>query len=161
MGAAARSRPLHAKYAFTVHDLSGGIREAKFQKATGAEITFAIGEYTEGGAIAPMKESTRQSFSNVTLEHGVFENEELYDWVLEAGDVMAHVPEGLGVDSPDHLRNFEIRQLRRSRSVLMSVRLHNAQPARFKPGEFDNTSDDIQVEELELAYEYFTKKLGW
>jgi phage tail-like protein len=155
---AARTRPLIGKYAFWVRDLSSGIRQAKFQKCTGIGMTLNIGEYSEGGAQAPMKEATRATFANATLEHGVFENRELYDWVLEVVNMLTNSPFGSGVRSPTHLRNFSVDQMRRDRSVLHTLQLYNCQPAGFKPGDFDNTSNDIQVEELELAYEYFNKK---
>jgi phage tail-like protein len=156
----ARSRPLVGKYAFKVHDLSQGFRLAKFQKATGGAMTINIGEHSEGGSQAPMKEATTASFDNVTLEHGVWENEELWDWVLECINMLAHSPEGAGVASPDQLRNLSIRQLRRNRTTLRTTQLYNAQPARFEPGEHDNTSTDIQVEVMEIAYEYFYLKAG-
>ena len=157
MGVRARNRELVGKYAFLLTDLKQGIREAKFQKASGAEITIAQGEYSEGGAIAPMKENTRASYGNITLEHGVWENMELYEWVLESIDIMANAPEGIGVASPNQLRNFELEQLRRDRTTLFTLQLYNCQPARFKPMDADNTSDDVQVEELEMAIEYFHK----
>ena len=160
MSVRARNRPLVGKYAFTLHDLSEGITEAKFQKATGAEVTIAQGEYSEGGAIAPMKEGTRASYGNITLEHGVFENEELYNWVLDMVDMMANQPEGKGVASPDQLRNFSLRQLRRDRTVLFTLEMYNCQPARFMPMEGDNSSDDIQIEELEFSMEYFDRVLA-
>jgi len=154
----ARSRPLVGKYAFMVRDLSQGIRQAKFQQASGAGMTINLGEYSEGGAQAPMKEATTASFDNVTLAHGIIETSELYNWVLECIDMMAASPFGAGVASPGQLRNLVIDQLRRDRTVLMSLELYNAQPARFNPGDFDNTSSDIQVEELEVAYEYFNRR---
>lgn len=157
MAVAARSRPLVGKYAFWVRDLSSGIVQAKFQKATGGAMTIALGEYSEGGSQAPMKEATRASFANITFEHGVFENVEIWDWVRSIIDMLAASPFGAGVASPEQLRNFAIDQLRRDRSVLFTLKLFNCQPAGFTPGEFDNTSNDIQVETLELAYEYFDK----
>lgn len=158
MAVAARSRPIVGKYAFWVRDLSQGIVQAKFQKCTGIGMTVNIGELSEGGSLAPMKEATRVTFANATLEHGVFENLELYEWILDVCDMLAFLPEGAGVASPEQLRNLAIDQLRRDRSVLRSTVLHNAQPAGYKPGEHDNTSNDAQVEELEIAYEYFTIK---
>ena len=153
----ARSRPLVGKYAFQVRDLSQGIRQAQFQQATGAGMTINIGEYAEGGSQAPMKEATTASYDNVTLQHGVIEDSELYDWVLEVIDMLASSPFGAGTDSPGQLRNLAIDQLRRSRSILYTLELYNAQPARFTDGEHDNNSTDVQVEELELAYEYFDR----
>jgi phage tail-like protein len=155
MTTAARSRPLVGKYAFWVRDLSSRLIEAKFQKATGAGLTLNIGEHREGGAMAPMKEATTATYANILLEHGVFENTEIYDWVKEVINMLTFSPQGAGVASPDHLRNWAVDQLRRDRTVLKTVVCYNCQPASFKPGEFDNTSTELQVEELELALEYF------
>jgi len=160
MSVAARSRPLAGKYAFWVRDLSSGIRQARFQKATGAAMTINQGEYSEGGSLAPMKEATTASFSNVTLEHGVFDNFELYEWVEEIINMLADSPFGSGVASPDQLRNFSIDQLRRDRTVIKTIQMKNCQPAGFDPGEFDNTSTDVQVETLELSMEWFTIVAG-
>lgn len=156
MAVQARSRELQGKFNFTVHDLSSGFTTAKFQQCTGAEITFAIAEYSEGGAAAPMKEATRASFSNVTLQHGITSsNLDFWTWCKQIVDMLANLPEGTGVASPNQLRNFTIRKRKRDRTVYRQLKLFNCQPARFNPGDQDNTSDDIDIEELELAYEYF------
>jgi len=154
----ARSRPLVGKYAFMVRDLSLGITQAKFQQATGAGVTINIGEYYEGGAQAPMKEATTASFDNLSLQHGVIQSSELYEWVLECINMLADSPYGSGIASPGQLRNLAIDQLRRDRSVLVTLELYNAQPASYKPGDHDNTSSDVQIEEMEVAYEYFNRK---
>jgi phage tail-like protein len=161
MPANARSRPLVGKYAFIVRDLSNNIKQAKFAKATGGGMTINIGELAEGGAQCPMKEATTASFENLTLAHGVFENMELYNWVLECINIFAHAPTGVGVASPGQLRNLCVDQLRRNRSVLKTVEYYNAQPGgKFNPGEHDNSSTEVQVEELEIAYEWFYMKPG-
>lgn len=155
----ARSRPLVGKYAFILRDLSMGIQQARFQKATGASMTVNLGEYTEGGAQAPMKEATTASFDNVTLEHGVDATQELWQWVTESINMLTESPFGAGVASPGQLRNMAIDQLKRDRSRLFTLELFNCQPARFTPADFDNTSTEIQIETLELAYEYFNRKM--
>lgn len=155
MANAARSRALVGKYAFWVRDLDFGLVEAKFQKATGAAMTINQGEYQEGGALAPMKEATTASFSNVTLERGVDISVELLDWVKTVCDMMVNVPFGSGTRSPNHLRNISIEQRRRDRSVLRTTRMFNCQPAGYDPGEHDNTSTEIQLETLEFSMEFF------
>jgi phage tail-like protein len=159
MGTRARNRPLYAKYAFELDDLSEGITQAKFQKATGFRMSLDIGECSEGGSQAPMKEVTRASFDNGTLEHGVFENEELWVWVKQCINMLRSNPYGAGIASPEQLRNFNLRQLRRDRTTLFNLPLYNCQPAGYKPMEGDNTSNELQFEELELAYEYFDRVL--
>ena len=159
MSVAARSRPLAGKYTFRVRDVSG-VLQARFQKATGAAMTINQGEYSEGGSLAPMKEATTASFSNITLEHGVWENDDLFTWVEEIISMLADSPFGSGIASPGQLRNLSIDQLRRDRSVIRIIQMKNCQPAGYDPGEFDNTSTDVQVETLELSMEWFTIVAG-
>ena len=155
MSVKARSRILAPKYAFLVQDWSGGFTTSRFQQCTGLEVAFAIAEYAEGGAIAPMKEATRASFSNFTLSRGIDVVTDFWDWCMELCRMLGNLPTGRGVASPDQLRDFGIYQLQRDRSVLKTVPCYNCQPARFKPIDSDNMSDDIQIEELEVAYEFF------
>lgn len=155
----ARSRPLVGKYAFIVRDLSQGIQQAKFQKASGAGMTINIGEYTEGGAQAPMKEATTASFDNLTLEHGVDVTEELWTWASQVINMLQESPFGAGVASPGQLRNLAVDQLKRDRTRLFTLEIFNAQPAKFVPSDHDNTSTEVQVEVLEVAYEYFNRKM--
>jgi phage tail-like protein len=154
----ARSRPLVGKYAFWVRDLTQGIVQAKFSTATGGGMTINIGEHAEGGAQAPMKEGTTATFDNLTLTHGVIESSELYDWVIEVIDMLKASPYGKGVASPGQLRNLAVDQYRRDRTVLYTKEYYNCQPANFDPGDNDNTSTEIQVETLEIAFEYFDRR---
>jgi phage tail-like protein len=157
----ARTRPLVGKYAFIVRNFTTGTTEAKFSKASGGGMTINIGELSEGGAQCAMKEATTASFENLTLTHGVFEDMTFYAWVEECVNIMAHAPEGIGTASPNQLRNISIDQLRRNRSVLFTIEYYNAQPGgKFSPGDFDNSSSEVQVEELELAFEWFVKRAG-
>jgi phage tail-like protein len=156
MSTAARSRPLVGKYAFWVTDLELGELTARFQKASGAGLTLNIGEYHEGGAMVPMKEITTGTYSNITLEHGVGDNNTHFiDWIQDCMNMLRASPFGTGLPSPYQLRNFTIDQLQRDRAVLRTLHCYNCQPAGFKPGEFDNSSTEVQIEELELAIEYF------
>lgn len=156
MGIRARTKPLHAKYAFMLRDPSRQML-AKFQKATGLGLTLNIAEYGEGGAIAKMKEATTANFKNVKLERGVDVNQDLYSWTKECVDMMANPGVGTGVASPNQLRNLDLDQLRRDRTILLTCHIYNAQPADYEDIQGDNTSGDIQLEMLELALEYYNK----
>jgi len=155
MAAQARSRALHPKFAFLVSDPSGGLTLSKFQQCTGGEVSFAEATYSEGGAAAPMKESTRATFANYTLQRGIDSNLDFYNWCLEIVNILLFAPMGAGVASPGQLRNLRIDKLKRDRMIFRSVKCFNCQPVRFNPGDQDNTSDDIDIEELEFMYEYF------
>ena len=157
MAVATRSRELQSKYAFEVFDTSDGLLTSKFQKASGYAMDINIAEYSEGGAIAPMKESTRVSFSDFTLERGISLTSGFYRWCLLCANMLAYTPEGAGVASPSQLKNLFIKHYRRNRTKFMTINFMNCQPKKFVPSEADNTSIDINIESLEVAYEFFTR----
>lgn len=160
MSSQARSRELMQKFLFTVHDASGGFQSAKFQKATGLEVTVGVAEYSEGGAFAPIKEPGRFSYGNVTLERGVSESMDFYNWVLQVGDMMSNMPEGEGLLTLDMLRDFYIKQKDRTQTGRIRYDLYATFPARYNPSDWDNTTDEVQLEELELAQWFFDKQLA-
>jgi phage tail-like protein len=155
MANATRNREIFAQYAFEVHDTSDGLLTSKFQKCTGGKMTFNIATLSEGGALADMKEAT---FGNVTLSRGMSVVSGFYNWCLQLADFMAHSPEGAGVASPGQLRNLRLNHLRRDRTVGVLWHMYNCQPADFVPGEADNTSNELAIESLEVAYEYAVRE---
>jgi phage tail-like protein len=148
------------KFLFTVHDASGGFQTSKFQKATGIETTIGVAEYSEGGSFAPYKEPGRFSYGNVTLELGVSEDMSFYNWVVEVGDMLAHMPEGAGSLTLDMLRDFFILQRDRTQTPRIQHDLVATFPCRYNPGEWDNTVDDVQLSELELCQWYNTQAIA-
>lgn len=160
MASQARSRELMQKFLFTAHDASGGMQNSKYQKATGLETAIGVAEYSEGGSFAPYKEPGRFSFGNITLEKGVSEDQEFYDWVTQVGDMLAHMPEGAGLLTLDMIRDFFILQRDRTQTPRLQYNLAACFPARYNPSEWDNTVDDVQLSELELAHWYNTQGLA-
>jgi phage tail-like protein len=154
MASQARTRELFQKFLFTVHDASGGIRTSKYQRASGLETVIGVAEYSEGGAFAPMKEPGRLAFGNITLERGISEDSDFYNWMNEVANMLTHMPEGAGSLTLDVLRDLYILQRDRTQKARIQYPLAACFPARFKPGEWDNTSDDVQVEEAEIAHWY-------
>jgi phage tail-like protein len=155
----ARSRELLSKFLFTVNDMSGGFGNlSKFQKASGLECTIAWTEYAEGGAIAPIKEPGRVTFGNVTLARGVSEDEHFYDWCKECIDMLAHMPEGKGRLTLDLLRDLVVWQNDRTQKARIKWPMYSCGPAKWSPSDWDNMSDDIQIESLEMALWFFDRE---
>jgi len=157
--AQARSRELFSKYLFTVHDLSRGFTTSKFKTATGLEMTVGVAEYAEGGAMCKMKEPGMVTFANIILSRGVNRDRSFHDYCKEVADLSRNVPEGAGKVTPDLFREFDIRQKDRSQRNRISYLVHSAFPVKYKAAEFDNMTDEVQVEELELAQESFEIRL--
>lgn len=157
MATQARSRELFSKFLFTVHDMSSGFQTSKFQKCTGLKKTIAHAEYAEGGAFTPMKEPGRVTYANITLTRGVSEDDDFYTWCEESCSMMANFPEGSGVPVLELLRNLQIWQRDRTQAVRKKFKCYSCSPAVWDPSEWDNMSDDVQVESLEIALWYFQK----
>ena len=158
MGAQARARKLYSKFLFDVNDNSTGNLASKFQKATGLEATVGVATYAEGGAFVDMKEPGRISIANVTLERGVNDDESFYDWCKEVCDMLANSPEGAGELTEDLLRDLDIVQKNRKQEPRLYWPLYACFPARWNPSEWDNTVDDVQIEELEIAMWWFDRE---
>jgi phage tail-like protein len=158
MGAQARARELFSKFLFEVEDATSGFTTSKFQKGSGLETTVGIGEYAEGGAFVNMKEPGRLTISNFTLERGVSEDESFYQWCLEVCDFLAHQPEGAGLLTKNLLRDLTVLQKDRTQVTRVEWPMKSAFPARWNPSDWDNTVDDVQIEELELAIWWYDRE---
>lgn len=156
--ATARQRKLYMEFLFTVLDTTYQLESAKFQKATGLEMAFEVAEYSEGGAHAPMKEPARTSFANVSLSRGVSDSMDFYNWCMQLTDMLSNFPEGAGSVSPDFMRDLIIQQRDRDQAIKHKYFLYATFPTRWKPGNWDNDSGNVQIEELELAQWFFDKE---
>lgn len=148
----ARSRHLDTEFLFDVEDVTSGLLVAKFNKATGLEASAEIIEYSEGGAIAPIKEPGKVSYSNITLSRGVDSDQYLYNWWKQVIDMRKAFPEGAGTPTLEGLlRDIVIVQKERDQSPLREYACYSCFPTRYKPANFDNDSSAYQAEEVELA----------
>lgn len=154
----ARSRELFLQFLFEVHDHSSGFNTSKFQKADGLSATFTTGNYAEGGAYVDMKEPARMQVGNVTLERGVSEDESFYSWVLDVCNMNKHQPEGRGELTQNLLRDLDIIQKDRTQTPRIMWPLHSCFPVTWNPSTWDNTSDAVQIETLELALWWFDRE---
>jgi len=153
MSSATRTEERLAQYAFVIRDLSGDL-ESYWRRANVPKVRFEEGKIREGGAIFPLKENTVGEVENATLERGLVPiRTSLWDWLTECGSYTAGIPFGSGVASPGYMRDIAIDQLRRDRSVAMTVTLFAARIISWQPGNFDNEATEIQVEIAEVSYE--------
>lgn len=130
-----------------------GVRRAGFQTASELVAEIATVEYREGGRQIPHKRPGKQTFPNLTLARGVTLDTDLYDWFNET----ANVSTGRALADGRYKRNLDVVMLDVDGSEAGRWTIYGAFPVRFKAGEWDADSDDPQVEEVELAYDYFEK----
>lgn len=133
----------HKRFAFRVE--IDGIEQAAFRSAAGLEGNVAEVEEFEGGSLSPTKENGRTTYGNVTLSHGVTDNEELWNWFKSAA---------IGDDDAAE-KDFAIVQLTRAGDEIKRWNCFSGKPRRFLAGEWDALTDDNTVEELEISIESF------
>jgi len=149
-------RQLFGRFKFLV-DIEGFV-SAAFQSASGLKYNIAKIEYWEGGALAAFKEPGRVTFDDLVLERGVSYDTDFYEWVLEVVDIVSFAPGGGGVPTPFYKRNLTVKQLERDNVMVLAYYVENAFPTEWSPGDMDNTSDEVSMDMLTLAYHHFTRE---
>ena len=145
-------RKIYPRFKFLV--LINGFLSAAFQKATGMKVTFGELKYYEGGMVVPYKEPALMEFEDCTLERGVSKETDFYQWVLDVTDIMKKPPGGTGKTSPNFFRDLLVRQLDRDDKPAIDWNLYWGFPKEWTPGEFDNTSNDPNIETLVVGYHH-------
>jgi len=153
----AKRRELLSKYLFTVHDMTNGFQTSAFQKCSALKAQAGVATYAEGGSLVKIKEPGMIEFQNVTLTRGVNEDESFHQWLLDLVDMVGKLPEGQGALTKDLLRDLDVRQRDRTQRVRITHPMHCCFPVTYTAGDWDNMTDDVQVEELELAQWFFER----
>jgi phage tail-like protein len=142
-------RSFHKKWKFLCEiDLVGS---AAFAKCSELSVEAARVEYWEGGSLIANKSPGRLTFADVTLERGATRDRDLFDWFTDVADAAS----GLGLNDPVYKRGLDIVQQDRDGSTLRRWSLANAWPTKFVAGDWDNGSDEVVIEQVTLAYDYF------
>lgn len=142
-------RPLHMKFRFTVE--VDNLTSAGFQKCSELAKEVTVAEYHEGGASLPSKVPARVKVNPVTLTRGTGLDLELYDWFKQVFGVV----ENGGLVQEDYKRNLDIVQRDNAGNEVRRWEVLGAWPSKFKAGDWDNESDDVNIEEVELQIDDF------
>lgn len=158
-------RELFPKHQFLVY-IDGTI-SAAFQKCSELSMETAKIEYWEGGAQVAWKVPGRTTMTDITLERGAFTSKKLWDWAKEITDASVgnvrspggagNPYHGIGLANPLYLRNLTIQQLDRTGEIVAAWDVINSWPTKFVAGDWDNTADEVVVESVTLAYDYFRR----
>lgn len=127
-----------------------GMEEAKFKSCS--EIGFEAGdvEHWEGGVVIAHKEPGRITVPDVTLERGRANNGELYNWAVETVNMAA----GVGTVEEEFKRNLDVVQYDRAGKERRRWRLNNAYVKSWKLLGWDNTTDEVVIEQCVIRYDY-------
>lgn len=150
----ARSRELMAQYNFLLSDPSGGL-PSKWRNVGGGDIDFDVALNREGGAIYAQKMVTLANVGDVTCSRGVLPRDSsVYNWLLEAADILAYMPEGIGVRDPGNLRDLAIEGMARNRTKVVRWICHGCSLKTYPMFAFDNMSGDLLIESMTFVYEW-------
>lgn len=141
-------RSYYKKFKFVVE--IAGVQFAGFKTCSEIRGQTAVIEHHEGGSLVPNKSLGRLTFPNVTLTRGATDDLDLYAWWQQTVAASALVAD------PDFKRTIDIVQQDRRGLELRRWTLHLAFPTEFKAGDWDNDADENTVEELILAYDFFS-----
>ena len=151
-------RTFQDKFKFLVEIV--GFASAGFQKVSELSVEAAKIEYSEGGALIPNKSPGRLTFSDVTLERGATEDNDMYDWFSEVAQasiqasVVPGAGQGFGLIDPLFKRDIDIVQQDRDGSTLKRWRIFQAWPTKFVAGEWDNEADEKTIQMVSLTYDF-------
>jgi len=141
---------------------------AGFSACTTPELSSEAVEYKEGHFIYPRKYPGNPSVSDITMSRGVARlDSSLFSWMqatVEGGD-----PTGTGSYRGDiDIKHFHRREMFAGGPNIQNVDLTNTNPARIYhvresfpirckvASDLDATASEISVQELDVAYEFFT-----
>jgi len=142
-------RSFHKKFRFVVE--IDGVAHAGFQKCSELSVEVATVQYFEGGSLIPNKSPGRLTYSDVTLERGATQDQDLFDWFQD----VAITSSGLGLVDVSYKRSLDIVQQDRDGTTLRRWSLARAWPRKFVAGEWDNGSDENVIESVTLTYDFF------
>lgn len=146
------SRKLHERFKFVVETTRFGF--AAFQKASELKVDVAKIDYFEGGTLIPIKDPGRLTFSDCTLTRGASDNLDFFNWIKQVANPAAGEG-GAGAVSPAFKDNVSLIQRERDNSDIREWTLMGAWPMSYTAGDWDNTVDEVVIEQLVLTYDWF------
>lgn len=132
-----------------------GFISASFSKMS--NLSCAIGEvkHYEGGSLLPTKSFGKLDFKDITLERGASVDLDFYTWWSSVANAAANA----GLTEAAGKRHFDLVQRDRDGSILKRYSIFGAWPKEFDAGDWDNTSEDVVIEKMVIAYDFFQRTL--
>ena len=140
-----------ARFIVRVNVAPGVAMTARFKSISELSVEVAKSEIYQGGSMIPFKQPARMTFADVTLERGATADADLFNWFAATS---APTPDIGGVGEA-FKRSVDIVAQNRAHFTVASWRLVGAWPTSYKPGEWDNESDDFLMESVTLTYDFF------
>lgn len=147
----ARKDPF-ANFKFEVE--SGGFPAAGFKSISGIEADVEVIEYREGGDNETMRKQAGQTtFSDITLERGFSNNEDLINWLKRSYDINSI--EGNQLDNETLREDVVIFVKDKAGVRSKKITIYEAFVRNYALGDLDAEGNDILIETVVLANEGF------
>ncbi|PHN02218.1 phage tail protein [Flavilitoribacter nigricans] len=131
-------------------------KEASFKEVSGLSAETSAEEVIEGGVLQYRhKLPTTTKYPNLILKRGLILDSELRQWIEKGINEFSFTPLMVSV----HLLD-QFSQEGQNSKTLMSWTFHNVWPVKWEIAQFDSLSNEVAVESIELAYDYFETKKG-
>ncbi|MEN0005013.1 MAG: phage tail protein, partial [Bacteroidota bacterium] len=132
----------------------GTFIDTSFKEVSGLSVESSPEEVTEGGLNAYRhKLPTAAKYPNLMLKRGLVANSKLRRWIEKAINDFEFQPTQVTIELLD-----QFNQKSGSPKALMSWVLHNVWPVKWEATGLDSMSNEVAIESLELAYDYFEIK---
>lgn len=119
-----------------------GITQAGFTKCTGFGSTVEVIEYREGGdSTTVYKLPGKSSYPDLTLEYGLTDSRDLYDWHLSA------------INGQIQRKNGSIIVLDDTGNEKVRWNFFAAWPSKYDGPDFDAKGNDVAIDNLTISCE--------
>lgn len=123
-----------------------GITRAGFRECSGLDSSRDPIEYREGDeSLTVRKLPGLAKYSNITLQRGITDDAQLWDWHKQA------------LDGQVERKNFSIVLLDDAREEKVRWNLREAWPTKWTGPSFNATGAEVAIESLEIAHEGVVK----
>lgn len=130
-----------------------GLGVTDFAKVSQLQMSFGVNKYREGGATLTVKDPDLLEVEDISLERGVSFSEEVYAWILSISQQLMGATLGLPVRIDK--RNATLYEYTRDKQIAKRIQIYGAFPTMFVAGEWNNFEDQVLIEKLTLAYDFF------
>lgn len=134
----------HAKFRYRVE--IDGLAAGGFSEVSGFDASIDVIEYREGDMVTtPMKVPGLKKYGNITLKQGLVDSMVIYDWMMS------------GVNGAVDRKTITITLLDEEEADAASWQVINAWPVKYTAPDFNATSSEIAIEQIEVAHEGMTR----
>ncbi|MFA4136576.1 MULTISPECIES: phage tail protein [unclassified Brevibacillus] len=123
-----------------------GIQQAGFSEVSGFDASVDVVEYREGNeVITPRKLTGLAKYGNITLKWGVTDSMDLYNWMQDT------------IQGKVARKTVTIIAINEAGDDVATWKVIEAWPTKYTAPDFNGTSSEVAIEQLEIAHEGMTR----